>query len=435
MFIDSNRTHPYIPEVDNLLFGKVRAVNISVQDVEMAKKLVAMIQYYGGKTDAELSEATTHAIALDHMPDLKLPSNVKLVTPDWLIDSIKQNKLVDETEYDPKYLLSNKENVELLERVEIERKRIEEEKNKALDPAESMTKKDDEKKVDLNFVIIPQSMEPETPVKSSNKKEHDNIMYHHDEEQPSSQPDSASKKPKNFDLNMDEIFESVIASSATATSTSAVTSVSTTSALTDSTNKNNIPNLVSNATPPPPSRIIPLIEKRQPNELNPICFDLIKALNTTSSNSTELDFKFDEHLKGLNARGAAAQENAHLIEPESCLLGCVFHIGLNECMYAKECLDNWKSVIEQYAGKCVDTYDEHRDQITHVLTPIRSGEVYTKAIRDKKRVCSVYWLEDVLEEKRLRPPWQAYHFPSAYELNKGPLTNHVIKFKYYEFIF
>lgn len=40
---------------------------------------------------------------------------------------------------------------------------------------------------------------------------------------------------------------------------------------------------------------------------------------------------------------------------------------------------------------------------------------------------TAYWLEDVLQEQKLRPPWLAYHFPSPYEIKTGPLTNHVIK--------
>jgi PAX-interacting protein 1 len=46
---------------------------------------------------------------------------------------------------------------------------------------------------------------------------------------------------------------------------------------------------------------------------------------------------------------------------------------------------------------------------------------------DGIRVVTPYWLEDVLQEQKLRPPWLAYHFPSPYNLNeKSPLTNHII---------
>jgi hypothetical protein len=49
-----------------------------------------------------------------------------------------------------------------------------------------------------------------------------------------------------------------------------------------------------------------------------------------------------------------------------------------------------------------------------------------KAFNERKRLVTAYWLEDVLQEQKLRLPWLAYHFPSPFEIKTGPLTNHVI---------
>jgi hypothetical protein len=131
-----------------------------------------------------------------------------------------------------------------------------------------------------------------------------------------------------------------------------------------------------------PQKARPPVETN-PNQLQAICVDMLKAANS----DTNLEFfdSFEQDLAGININTSggvnvplAAQENSHLLKLETCLLGCVFYIGLNECLFTKDSIDNWKAVIEKFAGRCVDSYDEHKEEITHVLSPIRVGEVYKK---------------------------------------------------------
>ena len=47
-----------------------------------------------------------------------------------------------------------------------------------------------------------------------------------------------------------------------------------------------------------------------------------------------------------------------------------------------------------------------------------------QALRDGKRVVTAHWLNDVLVQKRVAPPWMALHFPSIYGKEK-PCANQV----------
>lgn len=91
-----------------------------------------MITFYGGKTisindddddnSAQMCEGVTHAFSVLYDEASKLletrVASVKLVTPDWLVDSLLADKLVDEASYHPKYLKNNPELVGLLESIE-----------------------------------------------------------------------------------------------------------------------------------------------------------------------------------------------------------------------------------------------------------------------------------------------------------------------------
>ena len=127
------------------------------------------------------------------------------------------------------------------------------------------------------------------------------------------------------------------------------------------------------------------------------------------------------------------QENSHLIQFECCLMGCVFYIQTSETYYSQDCAADWRRVIERFGGKTVDEYystcsEKQPSEITHVLCSNRFSEVYKRAVEDKKRVVTPYWLEDVLQEQKLRTPWLAYHFPSPFDIKDGPLKNYVIFF-------
>lgn len=85
-----------------------------------------MISYYGGQILNEISELCTHAFALNYDQTCQKfeddQKQVKLVTPDWLIDCIKKEELVEADNFNPKYLTSDPKNLELLAELESKEK-------------------------------------------------------------------------------------------------------------------------------------------------------------------------------------------------------------------------------------------------------------------------------------------------------------------------
>ena len=91
------------------------------------------------------------------------------------------------------------------------------------------------------------------------------------------------------------------------------------------------------------------------------------------------------------------------------MLGCIFLI----CDYqddpeqSKFC-DDWKKVIRQFGGEVEDSYQA---KITHLLCKTQDSAVSMQALRDAKRLVTVFWLNDIVVKKIVLPPWKAVHFP------------------------
>lgn len=105
--------------------------NINVPE-DTSLRLAAMISFYGGKTltissvDDSICESSggiTHAFSVEYDEaskafEARVKPHVKLVTPDWLVDSLRAGKLADEAEYHPKYLKNNSELADLIKSLE-----------------------------------------------------------------------------------------------------------------------------------------------------------------------------------------------------------------------------------------------------------------------------------------------------------------------------
>ena len=97
------------------------------------------------------------------------------------------------------------------------------------------------------------------------------------------------------------------------------------------------------------------------------------------------------------------------VPPDLCLLGCIFHI----CDYqddgdSTQYLVSWKKVIQQYGGECEDGY---HPRITHLMCKTQDSSVSMQALREGKRLVTVFWLNDIVASRKVLPPWKAIHFP------------------------
>lgn len=122
-------------------------------------------------------------------------------------------------------------------------------------------------------------------------------------------------------------------------------------------------------------------------------------------------------------------ESRQMIPPEFCLIGCVFYIApyYLESANTARLVPGWRRQIEKYGGRVVEHYQSgasNSNLVTHVVTENMSSPMAKQALQEGRRCVSIFWLEDVLCNKRLLPPWRFYHLPVAYGDTK-PCRNHV----------
>jgi hypothetical protein len=420
--------------------------------------------------------------------DLAYCNRVKFVTPDWLLDCINESKLQDETIYHPKYLKTNPDNQSLIESMESKETnnssdQVATEMDVATEveqpkPAvasshkislflthhhhhhhhqnhhqKSPVKSDDRNEAkavsdaatteqDQVSVTTPLFVSPSQTTKSSNsdggqqvtptrqykkrtvRKQSTSLANNDDENNrttvttaPGGDTVAASQQSSTFTLDMNEIFQTVIGTANQSSSSNGNHEKESSGSTTELKSKSN--------------------EEISRNPL-PICLELIQAGSSSSGVQAETNEAnkaiADDDNESTDASTDAnhttlvhdlVQENSHLIKFDCCLLGCVFYLKANETIYPGEFFPEWTNVIERFGGKVVDNYEAFRAQITHVICPDRFSDIYKKALGDNKRLVTIYWLEDVLQEQKMRQPWQAYHFPSPYDFKNGPLKKHV----------
>lgn len=72
-------------------------------------------------------------------------------------------------------------------------------------------------------------------------------------------------------------------------------------------------------------------------------------------------------------------------------------------------------MIEQNGGEVDSSYS---NRVTHVMCESQQSDVFQLAVKDGKRVVTAHWLNDVLLNKKVLPPWHAIHLPNVYGADK-----------------
>ncbi|KAK6973828.1 PAX-interacting protein 1 [Biomphalaria glabrata] len=103
------------------------------------------------------------------------------------------------------------------------------------------------------------------------------------------------------------------------------------------------------------------------------------------------------------------------VPPDLCLLGCVFCIVDYQNIIGLEEVAAWKKVIEQYGGQVETSYC---NRVSHVLCANQKSDVFKMALKEGKRVVTAFWLNDCLLQKKMVPPWQALHLPLSFHSEK-----------------
>lgn len=109
------------------------------------------------------------------------------------------------------------------------------------------------------------------------------------------------------------------------------------------------------------------------------------------------------------------------LHPELFLLGCTFFIIEYDETHKND-IEDWKTVIKKHGGEIEQYYSP---KVTHVLCRTQRHGVVMQAIRDSKRCITSYWLNDIVLQKQLLPPWQALHLPTPSIFgNQKPAPKH-----------
>nr|XP_039255232.1 PAX-interacting protein 1-like [Styela clava] len=116
-------------------------------------------------------------------------------------------------------------------------------------------------------------------------------------------------------------------------------------------------------------------------------------------------------------------DSAENVPQDLCLLGCVFVIiEYQESVPDIKIIDHWKKVINKFGGIVEDEYNTCT--CTHLLCISQSSSLFKDALLEGKRCVTVYWLNDVLQIRKLSPPWLSIHVPTPYPMNQKPAINH-----------
>jgi hypothetical protein len=96
-----------------------------------------------------------------------------------------------------------------------------------------------------------------------------------------------------------------------------------------------------------------------------------------------------------------------------CLIGCVFCLVEHEYGPLKV-NDLMRQALIKNVIKLGGQFEMiYSANVTHVLCQTQSHPLVQQAIADNKRCVTIFWLNEILEDRKMRPPYRIWHLPSA----------------------
>ncbi|XP_035826554.1 PAX-interacting protein 1 [Aplysia californica] len=406
---------------------------------EDAESLWCMITYHGGKCQLHLDDKVTHLItaasegnkyvaALDHS------EKVKIVTPDWVVDSITKGEREDETLFHPRLIEYPKPEPE----PEPEPEPVVPAAPPVVTAAETLPLPEP---MDVNLGNQTMGFLP-SPV--SKQQIGDDRLELARPDTPNAKEALARKitsrihgKNSSEPTTPERPVPSHSMGSPGAASGVRIPSPVSTMALQLRMDGNNIRNTLRNitnrATPPAPGvqlrasvptaspKMVPMVGMGMPPQARPPPPEYPFPPRAVAPPQTSQPAPVASHTasstpaqsqSGPTYYGHDPKEN---VPSEFCLLGCVFCIIDYHNILGSDEISSWKTVIEQFGGQVETSYCP---RITHVLCANRKSDVFKTALKEGKRVVSAFWLNDCLMQKKMSPPWQALHLPLSFNSEK-----------------
>ena len=409
---------------------------------EDADSLWSMLTYHGGKCQLYLDIKVTHLITAatdgekyNKATSLENSGRIKIVTPDWVIDSIKKGEKVDEKIYHPSLIEYPKP--EPVAPPSPAPEIVEESvhpsgANQIVNINQTVTGVAS----NITNVVIPteersgsEQLRPHTPTaKEALARKITSKMYVKSPSEPSTPERTTPTQPVGSPSGVKSPGASRSPGMAAGVRIpSPVSAV----ALQPRMDSNNIRNTLRNITNraltqspgiqhramvPTPGKMPPIVGMEMPTVRPPPpgypfprCPQPVPQQSSMPHSAPAVPASVQG---GSMYYGHDPKEN---VPPNFCLLGCVFCVVDYHNILGADEVNAWKSVIEQHGGQVELSYC---NRVTHVLCANQNSDVFKMAVKEGKRVISAFWLNDCLMQKKMVPPWQALHLPLSFNSEK-----------------
>ncbi|KPP73451.1 PAX-interacting protein 1-like, partial [Scleropages formosus] len=383
----------FSPESGQVFFGVTACLPRLPEDLNA---LWALITFYGGDCQLHLNKKCTHLVVPEPQGEkyecaLK-HGNIKIVTPEWILDSVSEKCRKDEAPYHPR--LTYQEAEEASEESEEDYDRgsqsdgsYVEHRSRRSSPASSR---------DGSPLSLPRGSSP----KSDRQGER---MF----------DDSSDSSPDKEDCNLNWTPAEVTQPTAAKRrlqqgKESGLINLCAT-----------VPPIPGVTTPDgrgavgPPGHSATGLERPEiMGSWNPAARTLRNITNNTDIQQVSRPPNVAHILQSLS------------VPEDSFLVGCVFAIAdYPEQMSDKQLLATWKRIIQSYGG-CVDSSLTSR--CTHLLCESQVSSTYLQALREGKRCVTAHWLNTILKKKKMVPPHRMLHVPFAFPPGAKPCSQHII---------
>ncbi|XP_070567106.1 PAX-interacting protein 1-like [Ptychodera flava] len=411
-------------------------------------KLWSIITYYGGKCQLNFDKKCTHLIvprpegakyecAVQHKDSF----NVKIVMPDWIIDSVTMKIKQNEAKYHPRLIIPPKPPTPRPVIETVSEPVLELEKHPAkVDLANIVKESDTFPQLPVNQPFVYGQMDSKVtstskqpfPASAANNNRFQALLQQNIQGDKTSREHPKPKQRRSRTKTQDRHPQNIISVPDTHEMGPGPYGRFQTNAL-EMPEMRTLRNITNNA------QMSPMMMMRPPVPDGRDMSQVLAALGRASArqcmrqktpgfnDTNNVQNQLQHHpptppslLQSVHYFGHDSSQN---IPRDCCLLGCVFLIIEYQTLVDQEMIETWKKVITKFGGLVDDCYSE---RITHVICDSQKTDVFKLAMKDGKRVVTAHWLNDCLTVKKMAPPWRALHLPTPYPIHAQPCKDQVI---------
>lgn len=111
-----------------------------------------------------------------------------------------------------------------------------------------------------------------------------------------------------------------------------------------------------------------------------------------------------------------------------CLIGCVFFLVEHE-VGPLRISESMRQVLMKNVIKLGGQFElNYNSTVTHVLCQTQQHPLVQQALAECKRCVTIFWLNEILEDRKMRPPFRVWHLPSAFATGQNPCSGKVCIF-------